>query len=165
MTYLTLGIIFSTYAKDYNLNFFGRIADATCNISPDSENQTVNMGSTSASAFSSIGDVGTSVEFTIKLIDCTESITGSKLMFSGEADDKDPSLLAIQDTPDSASGAAIEITDMAGHSLSINELSPYSYDLTPGNNELKFALRYKSTNSKVTPGEANAVMYFDIQYM
>lgn len=147
------------------VTFSGNIYSATCNVDSESQNQSIDMGDTSFSDFSLAGETSEKTSFLIKLSDCSDSIKSAKIVFSGTSDSDDPMLLAINtSSEDSATGVGIEILDSSDTPIQINSAEPYTYSLSAGENEIPFALRYKSTSATVTPGSANAVMYFDLSY-
>lgn len=150
-----------------NLQIIGTILSRSCDVASESQNQSVDIGRFNVGAFTQVGTTSTAKPFSIHLLDCGSAATGAKLMFSGTGDSADPALLALSDTSGTggmAVGVAIEILDNAQQPLSLNTLSSSSIALTSGDNTLAFYLRYKSTQSVVTPGNASAVMYFDLQY-
>lgn len=67
---------------------------------------------------------------------------------------------------DSATGLGIEILDNNDVAIAINGESGFR-DLVLNENgdaNLTFKLRYKSTQENVHAGQANALLYFDIDY-
>lgn len=63
-----------------------------------------------------------------------------------------------------ATGVGVEILDTDNQPVSINNKESSVYPLVQGTNILTFYLRYKSTLPEVTPGNATAIMYFDLLY-
>ncbi|MCP2006220.1 UNVERIFIED_ORG: type 1 fimbria pilin [Buttiauxella agrestis ATCC 33320] len=146
------------------MSFTGTITDVTCDISEDSQNQTVNMGDFSTGSFPDVGSTTDSKSFEIKFKNCSDNITGAKMKFSGVQDKNDPTLLALSgSSPEYASGVGIEILDESHTVIPINTISQ-GFPMVPENNTLMFFLRYKSTMSVVTAGSANSLMYFDVTY-
>jgi type 1 fimbria pilin len=87
--------------------------------------------------------------------------------FSGKTDSDNPTLLAITDTGKGkllATGLGIELLDNSFKILPFDSVKPLIYELDGETNTLSFLMRYKSTKAVVTPGEASAVMYFDLTY-
>lgn len=158
-----------SYAADpsYNVKFTGKIVSSTCEISTDSTNQTVPLGDHISSDFSAIGVTTQPVNFKIKLMNCSDKVSGASLTFTGDTDTDDATLLALSDTGMGSSGIlatglGVQLLDKDKNSLPLNK--PVLSSLTTGDNTLDYYLRYKSTKSVVTAGDATAVMYFDIQY-
>lgn len=152
-----------------NLKFTGTIVGSSCDIDTSSTNQDVTIGQFSPADFPSVGTTTAAVKFNIKLKDCSESITGSKILFSGTSDNSDTSLLALSDTGKGsegkmATGIGVQILDANQSPISINNTDSDVYPLISGDNTLVFYLRYKSTKADVTAGDATAVMYFDMNY-
>ena len=63
-----------------------------------------------------------------------------------------------------ATGIGVQILDANQNPISINNSDSDVYPLVEGDNTLDFYLRYKSTKTDVTAGDATAVMYFDMNY-
>lgn len=151
----------------YNLKITGTIVAQTCDVTSDSQNQTVHIGDFSTPDFPSTGSTGAEKGFTINLTGCTPGIAGAKVMFSGTADATNPLLLALSDTTgggEMATGVGVEILDGMKTAIPVNNTDSSLFSLHDGDNSLQFYLRYKSTSDTVTAGNATAVMYFDLQY-
>jgi type 1 fimbria pilin len=152
-----------------NLKFTGTIVATPCDVDTSSTNQDVTIGQFSPADFPSVGTTTAAVKFNIKLKDCNKSITGSKVLFSGTSDNSDPTLLALSNTGKGtegkmATGIGVQILDANQNPISINNSDSDVYPLIEGDNILNFFLRYKSTKTDVTAGDATAVMYFDMNY-
>jgi len=172
-TFLSSSLLISLLAMSANLRaetatsnllITGNILSRTCEVENDT--QTVNIGKFSASDFTAVGSVSAQKEFDIKLTGCDSSVSGVVIRFTGTADKDNSRLLALSDGDNMAKGIGIEIVDNKSLLLiPINQEDVPAYSLTPGaDNTLTFALRYKSTQDVVVPGNAAAVMYFDLQY-
>lgn len=151
----------------YNLQITGTILSRSCEVSSSSQNQTVNIGQFSAGMFRAAGDTSAAKPFSIVLNNCGPAATGVKMTFSGTSDSSNAALLALSDTSGNggmASGVGVEVLDASQQPLALNTLSSTAYAIKPGDNTLPFYLRYKSTQSTITAGNASAVMYFDLQY-
>lgn len=160
-------IISASQAHDGQINVTGTITAASCNVEPDSQNQSIYLGEFSVSDFPSVGATSTPVKFGIKMNGCNASIHGATIKFSGDADKNNTNLLGItgSGTGESmATGVGIEVMDINTSPISINNISSRVYALTTGENTLSFYLHYKSTLPTVTAGNAAAIMYFDLQY-
>ncbi|TNV17208.1 fimbrial protein [Buttiauxella sp. B2] len=160
-----LALATNACAATYNLQMTGTILSRTCEV--ESQTQTVDIGQFAATNFTSTGSVSAAKAFDIKLTGCGSAASGTLLGFSGTSDADNPTLLALTDTDATggmATGVGVEILDSNQQALAINDPSPHLYGLTPGDNSLAFYLRYKSTQDVVIPGNATAVMYFDLQY-
>ena len=150
-----------------NLKFTGTILPPTCDVDAASAEQTVNLGEFSSGNFPTPGTTTAATKFQIKLKDCGNGATGSKVWFSGTGDNDDPTLLALSDTGTGntmATGIGVQILNKDQQPVSINNTEATVNPVQAGDNTLDFYLRYKSTKSAVTAGNATAVMYFDLTY-
>lgn len=145
------------------VNMSGTIVTSSCDVSTSSATQSIYLGAIQAGDFSSKGTTSPSKLFTIELTGCSESITGASVTFSGTADSKNSKLLALTNTGTQANGVAVQLLDATNTVIPINTTTA-SYFVSPNSNTLTFSLRYKSTLATVTPGDANAVLYFDMSY-
>ncbi|MFP2237296.1 fimbrial protein [Pseudescherichia vulneris] len=160
-----LALAAGVHAETYNLQLTGTILSRTCEV--ESTTQTVDIGQFSANTFPVTGSVSAAKSFDIKLTGCGSAATGTLISFTGNSDSDNPVLLALSDTSTAggmATGIGVELLDSQQKTLAINSASAPFYALQPGDNTLSFSLRYKSTQDVVTPGNATAVMYFDLQY-
>lgn len=156
-----------SFAVDGQINFSGTIHSATCDVDVSSENQSINIGTFSASDFPTVGSTSIFKPFDISLQNCTQGISGAKVLFTGTQDSDNSNLLALEDTDGTgqmASGIGVEILDVNQKAVPINNTDSDLYALVQGKNTLAFYLRYKSTQATVKAGNATAVMYFDLQY-
>ncbi|WP_196319676.1 fimbrial protein [Burkholderia cepacia] len=149
----------------YNLHITGTVIPTSCDVINQSIN--VPMGEVGTWIFQSVGATSPQQKFQINLDNCTGNVTGASVTFTGNKDGSDPSLLALSDTTAVGSGnmatnVAVQILDSTGKPLAL--YAPAAQSIRPGSNALKFSLRYKATNLPVTGGNANAVMYFDVNY-
>lgn len=155
-----------THAADVNIVLSGSLSATGCNISLNSQNQSVYIGDFAPSAFSQVGDVSDAKSFDIELKACSQEITGTTITFTGDKDPDDAALLALSDTKgtgEMATGIGVQISDDKNNSIALDSKS-IKYPLKAGDNVLTFSLRYKATRLPVTSGNASAVMYFDLAY-
>lgn len=150
------------------VTFKGAIIDAPCSITPETVDQTVNLGQVSNVALKD-GGKSTPKNFQIKLENCelnskdpgknnTVSIT-----FSGAASSSDSDLLGITGV---AKGASIAITDGSGEVIKLGKATN-AQTLQNGNNTLSFAAYLqgsKASGAVVTPGEFQSVADFTLAY-
>ena len=123
--------------------------------------------------FLNVGDVSPSQTFTINVQGCPtakstvySSGVSANVRFTGDADAINSALLRLSAGADSATGLGIEILDNNDVAIAINGESGFR-DLVLNENgdaNLTFKLRYKSTQENVHAGQANALLYFDIDY-
>ncbi len=163
---ITMGSCYSTFAisdtGSIQLQVSGTIIDTGCDISANSTNS-VELGDFQSSIFTKTGTTTPSHQLEINLTHCTSNTKGSSVYFSGTADYNSNSLLAISTTGTQAKGVGVQILDSTNNPIAINTASSV-YPLKAGDNTLLFYLRYKSSMSTVTAGDANAVLYFDMTY-
>lgn len=148
-----------------SMQFNGVLLLEECVVDAGSAVQNIHIGDFNSSLFPQRDAVSPSKAFTIVLKNCTPAITGTKITFSGDADSNNTDLLALSNssTQTMATGIGIEILDSTGTPIKLNQETT-QYALREGDNTLNFQLRYKSTSSQVTAGDASAVMYFDLVY-
>lgn len=147
-----------------NLKVHGVVTATSCDVDDNSRHQTVNLGNVSIGAFKNVGDVSNPETFRIKLIDCSDNITGGTITFQGTPDVNNSDLLQLTPGSGVATGVGVQIMDGNGGSPIPLGKPVGTSPLSAGNNELVYSLRYKSTQPQVTAGIANAVMYFDLSY-
>ncbi|GJL42585.1 TPA: fimbrial protein [Enterobacter chengduensis] len=172
ITLLALLNTLAAYADSgavYNLRVTGTIISESCEVDTSSQEQSVSLGEFDSSDFPSTGATSAWVPFNIQLKNCSKAINGTKIWFSGLADTDNPALLALSDTGKGtgstmATGLGVEISDADQSIVPINNTESATFTLRTGDNELTFNLRYKSTRQDMTPGDATAVMYFDLLY-
>lgn len=153
----------------YNLEFTGTIMAQACDVEVSSLSQSIDLGQFAVADFPTTGATTKFKPFNINLKNCSRGISGTKIWFTGTADNDNPALLALSDTGMGstnllATGVGVEILDDDQDDVAINNTSSVVYPLKAGRNTLSFYIRYKSTRPVVTSGNATAVMYFDLQY-
>ena len=146
------------------IKFTGAIIDAPCSISPDSVDQTVDMGQVANSLLEQQGE-GALRPFEIKLESCAAD-TAKKVTvaFNGIADDTAKSLLALNGT---AKGAAIAIVNQFDGSKVTLGMPTSAAEVMAGENTLKFGAKLVSNlakGEKATPGEYSATADFVMSY-
>ncbi|MEY0878397.1 fimbrial protein [Providencia manganoxydans] len=160
---------FSVFANDVTININGGILSQSCNVSSDNLITNVYFNDLSSSDFTSVGSVSETQPISIHLENCTGNINNMSYQFSGESDKIDSTLLKISGKPNSikdeiATGIAIEILDKNKKKISLNTKQFFNEVINTSNYDLSFNLRYKSTDSKVSSGDASSILYLDIYY-
>lgn len=153
----------------YNLELTGTIVAQACSVDISSLDQSIDLGQFSVNDFPTVGTTSKFKPFNINLKGCSRGIVGTKVWFSGAADNDNPALLALSDTSLGeasmmATGVGVELLNDEQDPLPINNSSSAVYPLKAGRNTLTFYIRYRSTRPQVTSGNATAVMYFDLEY-
>lgn len=145
-----------------NITFTGSIIDAPCSITPESSNQTVDLGQVSNSLLAKAG-TSTPRNFTIDLEKCdTTTKKNVVITFGGSKDVENDKLLGITGT---AKGAGIALTDGSGTQITLGVPSA-ARGLLAGNNKLNFSayLQGNKADGSVTPGEFSSVANFTLTY-
>lgn len=149
------------------VTFTGSIIDAPCSITPETVDQTVDLGQVSNVALKD-GGKSTPRNFSIDLENC-ELITEGEgknntvsLTFTGMESAANNGLLGITGT---AQGASIAITDGAGQVIKLGKPTK-AQELQNGNNTLSFAayLQGDGASSAVVPGDFQSVADFTLAY-
>lgn len=145
------------------VTFHGSIIDAPCSISPDTVDQTVEMGQIASAQLANQGS-SAPVPFSIDLENCDVTTASSaQVTFNGvvDANDSSKAMLGLNGT---ASGAGIVITDGSADTLPLGTASS-AVTLSEGDNTLQFAAYLKGDDaSAVVPGEFNSVANFAMSY-
>lgn len=149
------------------VTFTGSIIDAPCSITPETVDQTVDLGQVSNVALKD-GGKSTPRNFSIDLENCelTTDDEGKNntvsLTFTGMESAADNGLLGITGT---AQGASIAITDGAGQVIKLGEPTK-AQTLQNGNNTLSFAAYLQGDNASagVVPGDFQSVADFTLAY-
>lgn len=162
MSMLVISMSQASFADTTNLKIYGTVVASSCDLDTDSTVIPVKLADTGSGYFKSVGTVGTPTYFNINLKECSDAIAGGSLAFRGTADSNNKDLVKLSGDS-SAAGVGIEIIDGVTHDP-IALASDNAVALKPGDNTLNYGVQYKSTLAEVTPGTANAVMYFDITY-
>lgn len=145
-----------------NITFTGSIIDAPCSITPESSNQTVDLGQVSNSLLAKAG-TSTPRNFTIDLEKCDTTTKKNVIItFGGSKDSENDKLLGITGT---AKGAGVALTDGSGTQITLGEPSA-ARGLLAGNNKLNFSayLQGNKVDGTVTPGEFTSVANFTLTY-
>ncbi|BEM60672.1 fimbrial A protein [Serratia marcescens] len=168
---LAFGVTSVAHAADQGhgtVTFKGAIIDAPCSITPETADQTVNLGQVSKVALKN-GGQSTPKNFQIKLENCelSDEKPGKNntvsIKFTGAASVEDEALLGITGT---AKGAGIAITDGSGSLVELGKASP-AQTLGNGNNSLNFSAYLqgnKASDATITPGDFQSVADFTLAY-
>lgn len=149
-----------------SVTFTGSIIDAPCSITPESIDQTVELGQVS-NALLKKGGQSTPKAFTIDLEHCeieekknnvAVTFTGVKSGITGH-----DGMLSISGQ---ASGASVAITDAGGKLVKLGSPSPL-VGVNEGNTALRFAAYLQGDSSDgavIVPGDFTAVADFTLAY-
>ncbi|HIE5389292.1 TPA: fimbrial protein [Enterobacter cancerogenus] len=151
-------------AHDGTVNISGSINANTCIISPETQEQTVSLGNIASKQFTEKGDTSPPVAFTIDVQNCSSSVSSLTLNFQGTADTNDNTLLAL-DGSNPAQGVAISLLDADDNPVPLNTTTrAYAIDPSKTDNVLTFYAQYMATTDKVSGGDANATVTFDVTW-
>lgn len=159
---MAMGAAHATDQGHGTVTFKGSIIDAPCSISPDTIDQTVDLGQISNKALQG-GGSSTPRSFSIKLEQCdTATLKSVTTTFTGSPSSADSDLLAIKG---SASGASIVLTDNGNTPIKLGAPSS-AVSLHDGNNTLQFAafLKGDGASATIVPGEFTSVANFALTY-
>lgn len=148
------------------VNFVGSIIDAPCSITPESANQTVNMGQIANKTLELYSE-SAPVNFDIKLEGCAlETVKSVNVTFLGAAENATKDQLQIEG---SAAGAAISMKNVqSGETIVLGKATKID-TLTDGNNTLKFNAKLVRTGAvddmdDIKPGDFTATTDFQLSY-
>lgn len=163
---LVMGVAHAAPSADQGhgtVNFIGSIIDAPCSITPDTTNQTVDLGEVSNVALKN-GGTSEPHTFPIKLTQCdTTTLKSVQVTFTGAPSTGNPDLLGITGT---AKGASIAITNGSGEVITLGSPSP-AQKLQDGNNTLMFSAYLQGdegASATVVPGSFQSVADFTLSY-
>lgn len=147
------------------VTFTGSIIDAPCSISPESVDQTVDLGQISNVALQNSGK-STPRNFDIKLENCSFGEPAAKnkvaVTFTGMESAAGNGLLGITGT---AKGASVAITQADGEVIKLGQATKQQ-TLQDGNNTLSFAayMQGDGASATITEGEFQSVADFTLAY-
>ncbi|AJJ65177.1 fimbrial protein [Yersinia aldovae] len=162
---LVLGFASVAHAADQGhgtVTFTGSIIDAPCSITPDTVDQTVNLGQISNVALTN-GGKSTPRNFLIKLENCdVTTLDTVTTTFSGSESTAVAGLLGITGV---AEGAGIAITDGSGSVVTLGQPTA-GQTLVGPNNTLTFSayLQGSTASNAVKPGNFYSVADFTLAY-
>ncbi|WP_145544381.1 fimbrial protein [Yersinia massiliensis] len=144
------------------VTFNGSIIDSPFSITPDTIDQTVNLGQIS-NVILKDGGKSKPKNFQIKLENCdTATLKTVSTKFTSSHSTGNGDLLGITGT---ARGASIAITDGAGDVIKLGE-SGKAQTIQDGNNVLAFSayLQGDGASSTIIPGEFQSIANFSLAY-
>ncbi|WHQ73115.1 fimbrial protein [Pantoea sp. Lij88] len=147
------------------VKFTGEITDVSCNVSTASKNQTVDLGKWAKSYFESRTET-TETPFTISVKDCPTSVKAVAVLFDGDKDSSDNTLLKV--ASGGATGVGIKLYESDRHTpVSIGAISKAVNVVAAtegGSADLNFFASYKSDGAEISVGKANSVSNFVMVY-
>lgn len=145
------------------VNFTGQITEESCDVTTDSKNKTVDLGSWAKSYFSDHNET-TPREFKINVEECPDSVTSVAVLFDGAKNAADSTLLQLTQGNNTASGVGVRLYN--SDRATVIKPGSVSTSAAPdnGNAELTFYAGYIADGAEVQAGEANAVSNFLMVY-
>ncbi|MEM6160132.1 fimbrial protein [Erwinia sp. P6884] len=169
-----LGLISSApgMAADGTINFKGNIIDSACTVDVNGTGLAtadVDMGNVHKSAFTGVGSTAggdaSATKFNILLKNCPDTVSTAKVKFDGVAYAGDNTALALSEETGVATGVGIQLSDKNGILPLFTESAAYTLVSGEENvNTLDFYARYIQKAATVTPGPANSVATFTVNY-
>lgn len=153
------------YAANGQVNVTGNIVATACTISPNDQDKWITMGSVPVKQFNDGSGGVTPVPFTLTFTDCSSSISGISVKFTGTADSNNNQLLSLDSDPLVASGIAIALLDSNKVIIPLTTLTQ-AYPL-PGNSTtlaMQFYAQYVKNGLSISAGKANATANFTVAY-
>lgn len=146
------------------VKFTGEITDVSCEVSTASKSQSVDLGKWAKSYFESRTET-TQTPFTISVKNCPSSVETVAVLFDGDKDSGDNTLLK---TTGGATGVGIKLYESDRSSpVAIGSISK-AVNVTAGSEggsaDLNFFANYKSDGETITVGQANATSNFVMVY-
>ncbi|MDI3440675.1 fimbrial protein [Erwinia sp. V90_4] len=145
------------------INFTGSIVDAPCSIKGESIRQDINLGGISKALLAKKDGHSTPQQVNIQLENCDlTDKNGVTLTFSGIANDKDQSMLALAGN---ASDAGIVFIDSRGEKIKLGEASqPAKLAGTSATLSFNVYVAAASASTNIVPGDFTAVTNFELAY-
>lgn len=146
------------------VRFTGEITDVSCEVSTASTSQSVDLGKWAKSYFDSRTET-TQTPFTISVKNCPPSVATVAVLFDGDKDSGDSTLLK---TTGGATGVGIKLYE-SDHSSpvaigSVSKAVSVISGSEGGSADLNFFADYKSDGEAITVGQANATSSFVMVY-
>ncbi|WP_337263553.1 MULTISPECIES: fimbrial protein [unclassified Serratia (in: enterobacteria)] len=166
------------------VHFYGGLLTSPCSLTPDSQDQAIDLGEINARAFQNTGDQSLPVRFSLSFHNCllgaravVDNPNGQRdaeatrlylqgeqaatLLFLGDSDVHNPELLKLHG---GVQGIALRLKDDRGRDLPINQQSR-PYMLQPGSNTLWFSAQLESTQQYTQANAFGGVVHVQIVYL
>ncbi|TLU69450.1 type 1 fimbrial protein [Enterobacter sp. MF024] len=144
------------------VEFSGEIVDNSCDVTTSSKDVKVDLGKWSASYFTAANVETTKTPFKIQIDNCPTSVKTVAVLFDGQKDADDATLLAVAG---GAKGVGIKLYNGGASSSQVNLGSvSASVPVASGKATVPFFADYTSTVATVTSGAANGVANFLMVY-
>ena len=155
-------VMCDAFGYDVLLNVTGQITASGCVVENDSKIIDVDMKEINITQLKLPNSSTQMIPFTIRLKDCTSSVSGAVVTFSGIPDRTNSDFLAL--TEGGASGVAIKILNEDKTIIPISGASK-NYLLSEGNTmALQFYAQYIATGASLSAGEANSTATYTVTF-
>ncbi|MFX2610844.1 fimbrial protein [Enterobacter mori] len=146
------------------INFTGKITLISCDITPASKSKTVDLGAWAKNYFDEHSET-TPREFKINVENCPSSVESIAVLFDGNKDAANDTLLQVTPGDDMAKGVGVKLYN-SNRSTSIKPgtVSETTAPDEDGSAELTFYAALSKDGSEITPGDVNAVSNFLMVY-
>lgn len=162
---LTINNTLATDQGSGTVTFKGSIIDAPCSISPDTANQTVDLGQISSAAIEA--GTTTPVPFQLKLENCTLTDENTvTVTFNGTPNYYDSTVLGLSGTGGNDTAVGIVLGDQSGQKIALGSPSA-AQQLQNGANTLQFSAWLDDITRGwdiITPGDFSSVANFTMNY-
>lgn len=162
---IAVGMVSSAQGADSNITITGEVFIPTCNLSTESKNMTVPLGSVQRSELSTAGVTTKGVTFTLNFTDCALN-TGVQVKFMGTAAASDETAFAL-DNPDGVSTAknvGLQIRNVLGNVQYPNSIRSWQTAMSR-DFDRTYKANYIALSDNVTPGDANVVVEYLVTYV
>lgn len=150
-------------AYDVLINVTGNVILNSCSISSGSQNMTVELGNYATSRFSGKGGGAEAVPFYINIEGCTDDVVSkARVKFSGESDDTNSQLLALDGS--SGSGVAIRLLDKDKQKMVLGEWGGTWYNVNGEEGRLLYYAQYEAVSDTISAGSGDATATFLVEF-
>ncbi|MEM7927980.1 fimbrial protein, partial [Morganella morganii] len=135
----------------------GGLVEAGCTLSTNNENDVIDMGEFRTNQFKGTGSYSDNIPFKLVITNCSTAVS-SKVGLSvfGYINEKDPQIIKLEDSDETAKGVGVAILDNDGGIIIPDNIPSKWINFHEGENVLHFNARYRATDMQVTGGKANA---------
>ncbi len=146
------------------INFTGKITLISCDITPASKNKTVDLGAWAKSYFDEHVET-TPREFKINVEKCPETVESVAVLFDGNKDAEDDSLLQVTPGTGMATGVGVKLYNSdRSTAIKPGTVSKTTAPDEKGNAELTFYAALDKDGAQINAGDVNAVSNFLMVY-
>jgi len=151
-------------AAEGKVHFSGNITAESCTINSSDINQTVELGTVTSALFDAAGDKSNAVDFSINMTGCPATVASVQTKFDGVPDPDNTDLLAL-DSASTASAVGIGLEETDGTPIPLHTASrEVTVESDTHAATLTYQARYVATAAQVSPGTANGVTQFSLNY-